>query len=58
MSISGSVSMSENGNGLQGAVQVKMLKEAQNLQAQTVQAAMESIQSVSPGKGQCFDATA
>ncbi len=58
MSISGSVSMSENGKGTQGAVQIKMLKEAQNLEAQTVKAAMESIKSVSDDKGKNFDVTA
>lgn len=35
-------------DGLQAAVQVKLLKSAQNMQAQQMQQMMQSIQTVSP----------
>jgi hypothetical protein len=55
MSISAAVSMSENGAGVQGAVQTSLLRKAQDIQAEGMKAMMESIKSVSPGKGGSID---
>ena len=58
MSISAAVSMSENGSGVQGAVQTSLLRKAQDIQAQSVQTMMDSIKSVSSDKGRNYDAIA
>lgn len=55
MNMSAAVSMPESPNGVQGAVSMSLLKKTQDMQAQTMQTMMESIKSVSPGKGGKID---
>ncbi len=49
---------SANGDTLQAAVQMSLLKKTQDMQAQEVSTLLQSATSVSPNKGRNFDAMA
>lgn len=55
MNISDAVSMSANGKGIQGEVQTKLLRQAQDIQANSIATLLESIKPISEGKGGVVD---
>lgn len=60
MNISDAVSMSANGKGVQGAVQMNLLQKAQDIQADSISTLLNSIApasspSVNPGLGKNID---